>query len=210
MLVTSKNADNMTTGTTHTRRTCLQGPDRDKWLEAECDMLDKNDSYGMYGKPTSRAAIPPDAKGVRPIWNYSQKKSGIHKARKCMNGKQLVRMGVKFSNTYAACMEQHCLRLFVALSAYLGCIIEDGDVVNAYAHASEEGTLIYIAVNEVSKSWLQRSLRFKGLFGRLHPTSQRHARPPSSRTMVGKAFRHTMCCPSSPPTVLHGTYHVSL
>jgi hypothetical protein len=50
-------------------------------------------------------------------------------------------------------MEQHCIRLFVALSAYLGCIIEDGDVVNAYAHATEEGTLIYIAVDEVFHSW---------------------------------------------------------
>jgi hypothetical protein len=153
MLVTSKNADNMAAGATHTRRTCLQGPYRRKWLEAEQDMLDKNDSYGMYGKPTPRADVPPSAKAVRPIWNYSQKGSGIHKAPKCMNGKQLVRMGFKFSNTYAACMDQHCLRLFVAFSAYLGCIISDGDVVNAYDHASAEGTLINIAVGEVFQSW---------------------------------------------------------
>jgi hypothetical protein len=85
---------NMAAGTTHTRRTCLQGPDREKWLEAEYDMLDKNDSYGMYGAPTSRRDVPHDAKVVRPIWNYSQKASGLHKARKYMNGKQLVHMGV--------------------------------------------------------------------------------------------------------------------
>jgi hypothetical protein len=96
MLVTAKNADTMATGTTHTHRTCLQGPDREKWLASEYDMLDKNDSYGMCGAPTSRRDVPPDAKVVRPIWNYSQKGSGLHKARKCMNGKQLVRMGVKF------------------------------------------------------------------------------------------------------------------
>jgi hypothetical protein len=116
-------------------------------------MLDKNDSYGMYGAPTSRRDVPPDAKVVRTIWNCSQKGSRLHKARKCMNGKQLVRMGVKFSNTYAACMEQHCLRLFCALAAYLGSIICDGDVVNAYAHADAEGTQIYIAVDDVFQSW---------------------------------------------------------
>jgi hypothetical protein len=116
-------------------------------------MLDKNDSYGMYGAPTSRRDVPQDAKVVRPIWNYSQKGSGLHKARKCMNVKQLVRMGVKLSNTYATCMEQHCMRLFCALAAYLGCLICDGDVVNAYAHAKAEGTLLYIAVDEVFQLW---------------------------------------------------------
>jgi hypothetical protein len=153
MLVTSRNADNMAAVTTYMRRTCLQGPYRQKWLDARNDMLHKNDSYGMYGIPIPRSAAPSNAKVVRPIWNYSQKGSGVHKARKCMNGKQLVRMGVKFSNTYASCMEQHCLRLFVAISAYLGSVISDGDVVNAYAHASAEGTSIYIAVDDVYKSW---------------------------------------------------------
>jgi hypothetical protein len=142
MLVTAENTSNMAAGTTHTRRTCLQGPDRDKWLAAEYDMLDKNNSYGMYGAPTSRRDVPHDAKVVRPIWNYSQKGSGLHKARKYMNGKQFVRMGVKFSNTYAVCMEQHCLRLFCALDACLGCLICDVYVVNAYAHEKAEGTLI--------------------------------------------------------------------
>jgi hypothetical protein len=153
MLVTAKNADTMATGTAHTRRTCLQGPDREKWLAAEHDMLDQNDSYGMYGAPTSRRDVPPGAKVVRPIWNYSQKGSGLHKAQKCMNGKQLVCMGVKFLNTYAACMEQHCLRLFCALAAYLSSLICDGDVVSAYAHADAEGTQIYIAVGDVFQSW---------------------------------------------------------
>jgi hypothetical protein len=80
MLVTPENADNMATGTRHTRRTCLKGPDREKWLDAEFDMLDKNDSYDMYGAPTKRSAVPPDAKVVHPIWNYSKKGMGLHKA----------------------------------------------------------------------------------------------------------------------------------
>jgi hypothetical protein len=67
MLVTSKNADTMVAGATHTRCTCLQDPYSQKWLEAEYDMLDKNDSYGMYGKPAPRAAIPSSAKVVHPI-----------------------------------------------------------------------------------------------------------------------------------------------
>jgi hypothetical protein len=64
-------------------------------------------------------------------------------------------MGAKTGNTYAACMEQHCLRLFVALTAYLGNIIKDGDVVNAYAYAESEGTPIYIFVDDVFKAWFQ-------------------------------------------------------
>jgi hypothetical protein len=50
-------------------------------------------------------------------------------------------------------MEHHCLRLFVLLSAYLGCVNEDGDVVNAYAHVDAEDTLIYIAVDNVFQLW---------------------------------------------------------
>jgi hypothetical protein len=70
-----------------------------------------------------------------------------------MDGKQLVRMGAAIGNTYAACMEQHCLRLFIALLAYLGNLIQDGDVVNAYAHAPAQGTSIYISVDEVFQAW---------------------------------------------------------
>jgi hypothetical protein len=70
-----------------------------------------------------------------------------------MYGKRLVRMGIKFSNTYAVCMEHHCLRLFMDIAAYMGHIIEDGDIVNAYVHATSEGTQIYIAVDAVFESW---------------------------------------------------------
>jgi hypothetical protein len=153
LLVTAANATNMADGTKHTRRTCLKGPDRDKWIGAEFNQLDKHHSYGMYRNPIPRSSVPSDAKVVRPIWNYTQKGSGEHKARKCMDGKQLVRMGATIGNTYAACMEQHCLRLFIALSAYLGNLIQDGDVVNAYAHAPAQGTSIYISVDEVFQAW---------------------------------------------------------
>jgi hypothetical protein len=153
MLVTAKNADTMVKDTHHTRRTCVKGPNKDKWMEAEFDMLDKNDSYGMYGTIVKRRNVPSTAKIVRPIWNYSQKGNGGHKALTCMDGKQLVRMGVKFTNTYAACMEQHCIRLFMAIAAYIGHIIEYGDVVNVHAHAAAEGTQIYIAADAIFQSW---------------------------------------------------------
>jgi hypothetical protein len=154
-MVTAANATNMAAGTKHTRRTCLLGPDKDKWLAAEYAQLDKHNSYGMWGDIIARSDVPPDAKIIRPIWNYTQKGSGEHKARNCMDGKQLVRMGAKIGNTYAACMEQPCLRLLVALMVYLGNIIEDGDVVNTYAHAEAEGTPIYIVVDDVFKAWFQ-------------------------------------------------------
>jgi hypothetical protein len=34
MLVTLENAGNMANGTHHTHRTCLKGPDKEKWMEA--------------------------------------------------------------------------------------------------------------------------------------------------------------------------------
>jgi hypothetical protein len=46
-------------------------------------------------------------------------------------------------------MKQHFLHMFMALAAYLGHIIEDGDVMNDYAHAAAEGTRIYIVVDPV-------------------------------------------------------------
>jgi hypothetical protein len=92
MLVRAENSDSMAAGTAHTRRTCLQGPDCEKWLAAKYDMLDKNNSYRMHGGPTSQCDVPPDAKVVQPIWNCSQKGLGIHKVHKFMNGKQLVRL----------------------------------------------------------------------------------------------------------------------
>jgi hypothetical protein len=158
-MVAAANASNMAAGTKHTRCTCLLGPDKDKYMAAEYAQLDKHHSYGMWVDAIARRDVPPDAKIVRPIWNYTQKGSGEHKARNCMDGKQLVSMGAKIVNTYAACMEQHCLRLFVALTAYLVNNIEDGDVVNAYAHAEAECTPIYIVVDDVFKIWFHN--RFK-------------------------------------------------
>jgi hypothetical protein len=70
-----------------------------------------------------------------------------------MNGKQLVRMGHTFEHTYADCMEQHCFWLIIALAAQLGFLIEEGDVVNAYAHADAEGPTIYLSVDDVYQTW---------------------------------------------------------
>jgi hypothetical protein len=68
-----------------------------------------------------------------------------------MDDKQLVWMGAKISNTYAACMGEHCLHLFIALAAYLGDVTDDDDAMNAYAPA--EGPSTYIAVDEVFQAW---------------------------------------------------------
>jgi hypothetical protein len=112
----------------------------------------------MYGPALPRYAVPSDAKVVRPIWNYSQKGKGEFKAQKCMDKKQLVRIGTTIGNTYATCMEQHCLRLLIAITAYIGSIIFDGDVVNAHAHANARGAAIYIVVDEVFQEWYKLHL----------------------------------------------------
>jgi hypothetical protein len=151
MVGTSHTADhsvNKAGGQRRTCSTCHQDPERGKWIEAEFMQLDKNDPYGIYGVPIKRPNVPHDAKIVDPIWTYSQKGSSIHKAIKCVNGKQLIQMGVKFGNTYAACTEKDCLRLFVMLLTFLGNVIEDGTVVSARIHANAE-TQIFIMVDDV-------------------------------------------------------------
>jgi hypothetical protein len=86
-MVTAANATKMAAGTKHTRRTCVLGPDKDKWMAAEYAQPDKHHSYGMWGDAIACRDVPPDAKIVRPIWNYTQKGSGEHKASNCMDGK---------------------------------------------------------------------------------------------------------------------------
>jgi hypothetical protein len=169
LLVPSENVGTMASGAVHTRRTCLKVPHRVSWIDAEFAQLYKHHSYGMYGAPVPRKAVPSSARVARPIWQYSQKVNGTFKARKCMNGKQLTRMGLTFEHIYAACMEQHCLRMFVAIAAILGFLIKDGDVVNAYAHADAEGPTIYLVVNDVIQSWYQARFGVTFLLGSCVP-----------------------------------------
>jgi hypothetical protein len=70
-IVTAENASTMAKCQRHTRRTCLKGPHREKWIDAEFAQLDKHNSYGMYGPPIARSAVPSSGTVVRPIWNYS-------------------------------------------------------------------------------------------------------------------------------------------
>jgi hypothetical protein len=72
-------------------------------------------------------------------------------------------MGAKIERTYADCMEQHILILCVALRAYLGNFISDGDVVNVYSHAPSQGTIIFIAVNEFFQAWYLDRLKMRSL-----------------------------------------------
>jgi hypothetical protein len=136
---------------TENNATTLKGPHLTDWIDAGFAQLDKHHSYVMYDLSLSRSAVPPSAKIVGPIWNYSQKGDGTFNAQTCTNGKQLVRLGLTFKNMYAACMEQHCLYLFVALSACF--FIVDGDVINAYAHAAIEGPNIFLIVYYVFQVW---------------------------------------------------------
>jgi hypothetical protein len=63
--------------------------------------------------------------------------------------KALVHMEHNFDHTYTACMEQHCLWLFVDFAAQLVFLIEDGDVANAYAQADAEVPNMYLSVDYV-------------------------------------------------------------
>jgi hypothetical protein len=194
-LVIADNAGTMAAGQKHTRRTCLNGPHREKWVEAEFSQLDKHNSYGMYGKPLSRSPVPSSGTVVRPIWNYSQKGCGTFKARTCMNGKQLVRMGHTFEHTYAACMEQHCFHLFIAFTAQLGFLIEDGDVVNAYTHVDAEGPTIYLSVDDVFQAWYLERYHLELPLGSCAPLLKAMQGHPEAGNWWSKHFDATCAAP---------------
>jgi hypothetical protein len=56
-------------------------------------------------------------------------------------------------HTYVARREHNAICLVIALSADLGFLVEDGGVVNAYAHADAKGTILYLIVNNVFQAW---------------------------------------------------------
>ena len=153
LLVTEKNASNMAGNGKLTRKKCLSGPESQEWKDCHFSQLDKQDSYGMYGTPCPRRMVPKKAKIVHLIWNYTQKADGTKKTHDCMNGKQLKRQGMTMGHTYAACMEQHNLKLITALSAVEGNILLDADVVNAYSHTDAQGIPIYIIVDDIFQEW---------------------------------------------------------
>jgi hypothetical protein len=185
----------MASGAVHTRRTCLKAPHRASWIDAEFAQLDKHQSYGMYGAPVPRKAVPSSARIVRLIWQYSQKGNCIFKTRKCMNGKQLTRMGLTFEHTYSACMEPHCLRMVVAIAAIFGFLIEDGDVVNAYAHADAEGPTIYLVVEDVFQSWYQARFRVTLPLGSCVPLLKAMQGHPEAGNLWSKHFDASCAAP---------------
>jgi hypothetical protein len=70
-----------------------------------------------------------------------------------MNDKQIIRTGLAFEHTYDACMECHIIWLFIATSAIIALMTEDGGAMNAYNHAEDEGTFIYLIVDEVFQAF---------------------------------------------------------
>jgi hypothetical protein len=194
-LVTADNATTVATGQKHTQRTCLNGPHREKWVDADFSKLDKRNSYGMYGKHLPRSAVPSSGTVVRPIWNYFQKGCGTFKARECVNGKQLFRMGHTFEHTYAACMEHHLFRLFIAFAAQLGFLVEDGDVVNVYAHADAEGPTVYLSVDDVYHAWYLEGFQVDLSLGSCVPLLKAMQGHPETGNWWSKHFDATCAAP---------------
>jgi hypothetical protein len=120
-----------------------------------------------------------------------------------MNSKQLVHMGHTFEHT--ACMEHHVLRLFSALSAALGFLIDDGDVVNAYAHTYTEGPMIYLIVNDVCQAWYLECFTKSPMIGSCTP--RKATQKPAKG---GEIFQQEMCDASLPGTCSRQTCHLSL
>ena len=86
----------------------------------------------MYGAPVP---APSDAIVLRQHWTYVIKGDGTRKARNCCDGSPRAAPQLKLANTYSSCIEQPCMRLFLALCAHEGFISLKVDATNAYANS---------------------------------------------------------------------------
>jgi hypothetical protein len=113
------------------------------WQLAEAKQLDSMAKQEMYGP----AVYPPaGAIILRQHWNYSIKADGTRKARNCCDGSPRAAPALTLANTYSSCIEQPCMRMFIALCANEGYICIKVDATNAYANSPppDQPTFVYI------------------------------------------------------------------
>ncbi|KAI2507364.1 Reverse transcriptase (RNA-dependent DNA polymerase) [Fragilaria crotonensis] len=113
------------------------------WQLAEAKQLNSMAKQEMYG-----SAIYPPAGAIilQQHWNYSIKADGTRKARNCCDGSPRAAPALKLANTYSSCIEQPCMRMFIALCANEGYICIKVDATNAYANSPppDQPTFVYI------------------------------------------------------------------
>jgi hypothetical protein len=133
-----------------TRRKLKQLPIWDIWLASEWKQLDAHQKQEVYGVP---CPAPPGATVLRSHWNYIIKPCGTRRARVCCDGSKRAAPELRFTQTYASCIDQPCMRLFFALSAAMGFVVMGADCTNAYANSLSPTQATYVRIDDAYADW---------------------------------------------------------
>lgn len=121
-----------------------------EWQQAEFAQLDAMAKQNMYGSPCT---APKDAIVLRQHWTYTFKADGRRKARNCCDGSPRAAPNLRLADTYSSCVEQPCVRLFLALVAQLGYLIYSADATNAYANSPPPSQPTYVYIDDAYRDW---------------------------------------------------------
>jgi hypothetical protein len=166
---TSSSADTATPPIPTLAKTLLQATDEEKalksytrrrleplktwplWKAAFKEQLDAHATTGTFGPPTM---APAGSTILHAHWANLVKTTGRRKCRVCCDGsKRRAPELHRFTETYASCVEQPCMRIFFALAAARGQKVFITDATNAYANAPPPTFKSYLAIDDTYREW---------------------------------------------------------
>ena len=117
----------------------------------------------MFSAPTT---LPKEGTfNVLPmIWNYLVKAESLRKKARCVaNGSTSQSGTIVMANTYAACIEQPCARIFWGIAAMKNLIVVGADCSNAFAEADAPTEPLYMKIDQQFRNWWNIHRKFQPL-----------------------------------------------
>ena len=145
-----------------TRRNLKKLPNWDVWDAAHDKQLSAHDDAHVLGEPVLRSSLVHLKERYHVLrfqWsNHVKPASGVRKARCCLDGSKRAAPWLRnFAKTYASCIAQPCMRLFLALAASEGLQVTIGDVVNAFQSLNPPPTdLCFAEADDAYITWYER------------------------------------------------------
>ena len=134
-------------------------PNWSEWDAAFDAQLDAHHKAGAIGEPIPRPrSIDSERPNVLRIqWSNVIRTDGTRKARACLNGSKCSAPHLRdFTQTYASCIEQPCMRLFFAVAAAKGLTVTVADTKNAYQQSPPPSRKCYLMIDDAYRSWYQK------------------------------------------------------
>ena len=160
LLVQRLHAENMTDEEKSlpslTRKNLRKLSNWDVWDKAYDDQLDKHHEAGVLGEPILRTSLPPEeqCRVLRMHWTNVVKTDGRRKSRCCLDGSRRAAPWLRIATqTYSSCIETPCMRLFLALAAQQGMVVNFGDTTNAFQQSPPPTKRCYVAIDDAYQSW---------------------------------------------------------